>query len=118
MRFVFYASLVFASLLVSGVAEAKSPIQRQQLRNSVIPAVQQSKILGPASGSEILYLAVSLEPRFPAELKAFCDSGSNPNSPNYRHFLTPEQVGENFGATSTDVNNVVAFLKSQGMEIT
>lgn len=118
MRVNMFAPLALGALLLASSAGAKSPAQTRQLSDSVIPAVRKSTLLGAAPRAEILYLAVSLHPRFPTELKAFCDSVSDPKSPDYRRFMTPEQVGESFGAAPTDVDNVTAYLKSQGMKVT
>ncbi|HVT12980.1 MAG TPA: protease pro-enzyme activation domain-containing protein [Fimbriimonadaceae bacterium] len=117
MRPALFVLLGIGGLLFSP-ALAGTPVVRHQLADSVIPAVRKSTVVAPASGSEVLYLAVSLYPRYPAELKAFCDSVSDPRSPSYRQFMTPDQVGESFGASASDVDNVVAFLKSKGMRIT
>jgi len=92
-------------------------VQTVALNDSVLPVLKQSRVTGAPSSATVLHLSIGLQPRFPAELQAFCDSVSDPSSPSYRHFMTPAQVGENFGASSTDVNNVVSYLKSQGMKI-
>ncbi|HWA84430.1 MAG TPA: protease pro-enzyme activation domain-containing protein, partial [Fimbriimonadaceae bacterium] len=113
-----FASFAAGALVLSHSAFAKAPIVGRQLNDSVIPAVRKSVQVAPTPGSEVLYLAVSLYPRYPAELKAFCDSVSDPKSPSYRQFMTPEQVGESFGASVGDVDGVVAYLKSRGMKIT
>ncbi len=89
-----------------------------QLPNSLLPVVAQSQITGTPVQSQTVYFTVSLKPRYPAELQAFCDSVSNPRSDNYRRWLTPEQVGLQFGASATTVNMVVNYLRSRGITIT
>src|ERR1044072_3280612 len=81
------------ALLVS--AQARQVV-RVQLRDSVVPALAKSAVTSNLPDSQPLHLSIALNPRFPNELKAFCDSVSNPSSPNYRDFITPEQVGEQF----------------------
>src|SRR4051794_28022764 len=88
-----------------------------QLPNSVVPVLQQAKYVGHTTGSQRIYVAVNLEPRDLSGLEAVCNDVSNPASVNYRHFLTPEQVGQRFGASAQDVANVVSYLKSQGMTV-
>src|SRR5215831_12131514 len=53
--------------------------------------------VGPANPEQMLSLCVSMPYAQPEAMQAFVDSVSNPNSPSYRHFITPEEVGERFG---------------------
>src|ERR1700678_3288987 len=41
----------------------------------------------------------------------------NPESPYYHRWLTPEQYGENFGASEADAAQVTEWLQSHGMEV-
>jgi pseudomonalisin len=41
----------------------------------------------------------------------------NPNSPNYHQWLTPQQVGEQYGPTQHDVDAFTAWLGSQGLTV-
>ena len=42
----------------------------------------------------------------------------DPASPNYRHYLTPEQFTEQFGPTEEDYQTVLAFAKRNGLTVT
>jgi hypothetical protein len=42
----------------------------------------------------------------------------DPSSPNYHHWLTPEQYADRFGLSQNDINQVEAWLKAQGFEVT
>ncbi|HWF37167.1 MAG TPA: S53 family peptidase [Candidatus Acidoferrales bacterium] len=41
----------------------------------------------------------------------------NPSSPNYHNWLTPEQSGQQFGASDQDVQKITAWLQSQGFHV-
>ncbi|MGA2724932.1 MAG: protease pro-enzyme activation domain-containing protein [Bryobacteraceae bacterium] len=41
----------------------------------------------------------------------------NPSSPQYRKWLTPEQYGDQFGASSNDMGKIEAWLQSQGFAV-
>ena len=41
----------------------------------------------------------------------------NPASPQYHKWLTPEQYGEQFGASSNDMGKIAAWLQSQGFTV-
>lgn len=113
-----FLAAVVGLALTAAIGSAHGPGQTQNLPGSVIPAVSRSKDLGPAPGSQVFGIVVGLQPRYPDELRAFCDAVSDPRSPNYRQFISPSLVGENFGASPADVDAVVRFLRSQGMRIT
>ena len=36
------------------------------------------------------------------------------SSPNYHHWLTPEQFGEQFGPADQDIQTITSWLESQG----
>ncbi len=81
-------------------------------------AIQQAVHLGSAATSQLLHLAISLPFSDSSAIQKYVDSVSNPSSPNYRQFLSPDQVGQQFGLSPSQVQKVVNFLQSQGMNIT
>jgi subtilase family serine protease len=42
----------------------------------------------------------------------------NPSSPRYHQWLTPEQFGQQFGLSSSDITQVSSWLSSQGFTVT
>ena len=79
--------------------------------------VQRSLSLGQKSGADLLHLAVSLPYGDPVGIQKFADAVSNPKSPLYRHFITPDEVGRRFGLPAYRVERVRQYLASQGMTI-
>lgn len=65
----------------------------------------------------MLHISVSLQPSDALGLQQYADGVSDPANPNYRAFLTPEQVGAMFGASQASVNQVADHLKSKGLTI-
>ncbi len=111
--------VTFALSTVFGVALGQTPIAgRTQLTGSSLQVLRASRLVGPTSSSQVLHLAISLNPRNPVGLQAFCDQVSDPRSPIYRQFITPQQVGDQFGASLSDRTAVVNFLASKGFNIT
>ena len=41
----------------------------------------------------------------------------DPSSPDYHHWLTPDEVGERFGLSSNDIAAITAWLQSQGLQV-
>lgn len=71
--------------------------------------------LPPASQ---LSLAVSLPLRNEQGLDELLQQIYDPNSPEFHHYLTPEQFTAQFGPTEHDYDAVVAFLKNNGLTVT
>jgi hypothetical protein len=44
-------------------------------------------------------------------------SQQDPASPQYRHWLTPQQFGQQFGAADADIQKMTSWLESQGFTI-
>ena len=102
----------------AGSALAQERLQRVVMPNSVPDVVLRSADLGIANPDLVLHVAVSLPYADPAGMAAFVDSVSDPKSPNYRHFLTPEEVGARFGLSEQQVQSVVDHLKASGANVT
>ncbi|MGH8161440.1 MAG: S53 family peptidase, partial [Gammaproteobacteria bacterium] len=52
-----------------------------------------------------------------AKLKTFLQNVQNTKSPQYRQFLTPAQFAAKYGPTTAQVDTVVAWLKSRGINV-
>jgi hypothetical protein len=108
---------VTLTLGLSAGAFAAPPAQLVALPVQIPDVVSRSTDLGHSDPDRVLHLSVSLPYRDPAGIAAFVDSVSDPASPNYRQFLTPEQVGARFGLDDKQVQSVVDHLKSAGLKI-
>jgi len=64
-----------------------------------------------------LRLAIGLPLRDPTGLGNFLADIYNPASPNYRHYLTPEEFTAKFGPTEADYAKVQAFARANGFRI-
>lgn len=102
-----------------GLGQITTDKGRTQLSSIKAPtAIQTALKVGAANPSQVLHLTVSLPFGDEPGIKAFVDSVSDPASPNYRNFITPEEVGQRFGPSQDKVDAVVNFLRSQGMRVT
>ncbi len=68
--------------------------------------------------SRRLQLAIGLPLRNQEALGAFLQQLYDPTSPQYHHYLTPEQFTEMFGPTEQDYQAVIAFAQSHGLTVT
>ncbi|HXB62774.1 MAG TPA: S53 family peptidase [Acidobacteriaceae bacterium] len=52
-----------------------------------------------------------------AAFEQFLNDQQNPGSPHYQQWLTPQQLGEEFGPTDHDMNAVTQWLASEGLRV-
>ena len=84
-----------------------------------IPAVvAHLSAIGILPTTNRLNLAIGLPLRDAQELDDFLAQLSDLASPNYRHYLTPEEFTERFGPTEQNYQDVIDFAKRSGFTIT
>ena len=98
-----------------GNAYADTPVP---LDNSVDPAVSQSAPVQAAPAAQTLAISVGLQVRNGDELDSLLQAVSDPTSPSYHQYLTPDQFTQEFGPTDDQVQQVESYLQGQGMTIT
>ena len=64
-----------------------------------------------------LILVLRRSPEMQEAFDAFVESQYDPNSPNFHQWLTPEQVGAQFGPTMADIATVSSWLASNGLSV-
>src|SRR3569833_4130691 len=64
-----------------------------------------------------LILVLRRSPDMQAAFDAFVESQYDPNSPNFHQWLTPEQVGAQFGPAMSDIATVSSWLASNGLSV-
>ncbi|BDI28899.1 hypothetical protein CCAX7_009500 [Capsulimonas corticalis] len=119
----FFQSLQRFSSLMVAVAAITSAAQASSHANIAVsgsPAARHGALMdaaAPASG-ETLHLVFALSSSRRADLDAFVQSQYDPSSPNYRHWLTPDEFGVRFGASDADIAAVTQYARSQGFAVT
>ncbi len=121
------STLVLVSFSMSSSAAPSQPTAPSQgLRDQIVPvagmellpALQRATDVGPADGEQSLCVAVSLPFAKPDDVQKFADDVSDPKSPMYRRFITPEEVGERYGYSQAQVQSVADYLASNGFQVT
>lgn len=90
---------------------------RVSLSGQVVPLVASSTVTGTVSAQQQLYLSIGLTPRNQAQLNGLLSSLYTAGSPQYHQFLTSAQFRALFSPTSQQVQQVVDFLRSQGLRV-
>jgi len=90
------------------------------LRGNVHPQLQHAVDQGRMDGATQLHgvsLVFKRTPEQDAAVDKLLEEQQDPASPNYHKWLTPEQYAERFGLSQTDLDKVVAWLKSEGFTV-
>ncbi|MFJ9445572.1 protease pro-enzyme activation domain-containing protein [Kitasatospora sp. NPDC101235] len=111
--------LTAVSLGVS-TAQAATPnaTPRVALPNTVNPAVAHSEKKGDVPAAQQIAVSVSLKLRNTDALDRFLTAVATPGTPEYGHYLTPEQFTAQFGPTQAAVDQVRTYLAQQGLTVT
>jgi uncharacterized repeat protein (TIGR01451 family) len=104
--------------VISWSAIAGPPVERQTVHVRLPAAIAGLQPIGAMDRSQRLNLAIGLPLRNPGALNQLLRDIYDPASPNYHHYLTPEQFTERFGPTEQDYQAVIAFAKANGLTVT
>ncbi len=110
--------LIGTSLIAVRMAVHADLNQRVTLYGQAVPLVQQARLLQAADANQQLNLSIGLQLRNQPDLDNLLSAIYDPQSPQYHQYVTPEQFNQLFAPTSDQVQQVTAFLQSQGLTIT
>jgi len=77
----------------------------------------EAQMVGSPAASQVMTLDVVLPVRDREALKALAASVSDPQSPAFRHYMTPTQFTERFGPTQEDYATVVSYMEERGLKV-
>jgi subtilase family serine protease len=110
--------LCTASLAQKPISQTARPAGRQSLAGHLSAEIVQAPLVGKLDNATQLYLAIGLplrnEKQLDTELKELYD----PKSPQFHHFLTPEEFAGKFGASEKDYRALTAFARHHGLKVT
>jgi len=102
------------------IVEPVDSLQRTVLAGNIhpkaLPANDQGRV---APSLPVPYITIALAPSASqqADLDKFLVEQQTPGSPNYHHWLTPEEYGQRFGVSDTDITKITQWLQSQGLNL-
>jgi len=105
--------------LVSGAAIV-SQAQPQSLLTRHVREVTlngQAPSIGRLPATQTMHIDIVLSLRDRTGLEGFLQAVYNPSSPFYRHFLTPQEFIERFGATQQDYDSLIRFAAANGFTV-
>src|SRR5664279_755351 len=81
-------------------------------------AIEKAHIQARASASQPVEFDVYLPVQHEADLDALIASQQNPSSPNYHHWLTPDEFHTRFAPSNAQVSKSKQELNAQGLKVT
>src|SRR5271170_3165310 len=122
MRRAFIASVIMLALIILllPASTRAQVVGRQFLHGHVPEAIARFHLqpVGHLPATNRLYLAIGLPLQNRAALNELLQQIYDPASPNFRHYLTPEEFAKQFGPTEADYDAVIAFARSNGLTVT
>lgn len=126
--------VLFAALIALPVAaqtqlqSRATPLITSPIDNSVRVTVAhsthhlaQSRFdIGPLDGGtamDRMILVLKTTPELEYQARTFLDSQQTKGSPDYQHWLTPEEFGAKFGPSPADIQQVTNWLRQQGFKV-
>lgn len=112
------AAVAAAALgLGTSAALAQPAIGRAQVMHTIPAVLAKAHLLRHHNPVATMQVTVSLKLRNTVQLASFLQDVQNPNSPEYHHFLTPQQFTETYGPTQANVDAVVQYLNANGIRV-
>ncbi len=109
--------LITASLLALHIVVRADQNQASLLNGNSVPLIAQAQFLQAADPNQQLNLSIGLQLRNASDLDNLLSAIYNPQSSQYHHYLTPDEFNQLFAPTSDEVQQVVAYLQSQGLTV-
>ncbi len=118
---VAFGALLVPSWILFGMDPAQSAnkdISRQQLAAHLTPEMLAAPLVQPVPTTTKLTLLIGLVIPNSDQLLQGAQQVSDPNSPSYRKYLTPEQVADRFGAPTADYQALLDWANSHHFAVT
>lgn len=113
-------ALLSSSIVTFAASDSRQGRQVVKLTGSVHRLARAEFESGAAPESlsmEHMLLMLQRTPAQQKELDALLERQQNPSSPDYHHWLTPDEFGERFGASQAAIATVSGWLESEGFHI-
>jgi subtilase family serine protease len=102
------------------IIEQVNDNQLVTLRGNTAPAANAQNDKGrvsPSLSMSDLVLALSRSPEQQAAFDAFVASQYDQSSPNFHHWLAPEEIGAQFGPSTADIATISGWLTGHGLSV-
>jgi uncharacterized protein (TIGR03437 family) len=108
----------------SRITQPVNNAQRTVVAGNVHPRALAAALAGNDQGRvapslAVPYMTLMLAPSASqqADLEKLLVEQQMPGSPNYHHWLTPEEYGQRFGVSDADISKITQWLQQQGLNV-
>ncbi|HEY2861528.1 MAG TPA: choice-of-anchor D domain-containing protein [Terracidiphilus sp.] len=109
-----------AVIVPSRVVDRIDESQLTTLKGNTHPLARVQFDRGPVASAKMLermILVLKRSPQQEAALAAFNERQYDPSSPDFHHWLTPEQFGRLYGPSDSDMTAITSWLQNRGFRI-
>ena len=102
------------------ITEEVSDTKLVTLAGNTRPEANAKNDRGPVVDTfqiEHMFLQLRRSPEREQALKQYIDQLSDPKSPNYHHWLTPQEIGQRYGLAPEDIATITGWLRSHGFTV-
>ena len=78
----------------------------------------EAQMVGTPAAAQVMNLDIVLPVRDREGLQALAAAITNPDSPMFRHYITPAEFTERFGPTQADYDTVRSYMQERGLKVT
>jgi subtilase family serine protease len=111
-----YAQIPERSLITARTEENNRVTLRGNTRSEAIAANDRGRV-ADTTKLEHLFLLLQRAPEREQALVSMIDQLHDPKSPNFHKWLTPEQIGANYGASDADLRVIHGWLEGHGFTV-
>lgn len=119
MSKIFLKTIVGLTALTAVAALASVPVSgtTKQLKGHVPAVLSRLTPAGRLPGTNVLHLTLTLPVHNQAGIDSLLAQINDPSSPNYHHYLTPQQYNDQFGPTAAEYQSLLDYAKQNGMVV-
>lgn len=108
------------NVIASRITQAIDPVNLTILQGNTHPFAQAQFDRGAAPATlpmQRMLLVLKRSAQQENALDDLMEQQQDASSPNYHHWLTPQQYGQEFGPSDQDIQTVTSWLQSQGFQV-
>jgi subtilase family serine protease len=105
---------------LSRITQALDETRTFRLQGNTVPMARpqfDQGVAPPDLPMERMMLVLKRSPEQETALEQLMAQQLDPSSPNYHHWLTPDEFGQRFGPSDSDIQIVSSWLSSHGFDI-
>lgn len=108
-------ALAVSMIGLSSTVHAEATLASHHIRD--VQTNGQAAAVGRLPASQVMQIDLVMPVPDRAAVQRFLADVYNPNSPNYRHFLTPAQFQQRFGVSATDHQALASYARAKGFTV-